>query len=181
MKIRFAILFFLFIASLGLNAQQQINWVSWEEATEKNKVEPRKIIVDIYTDWCSWCKKMDVATFQDPAIVSYVNEHYYAIKFDAEEKKEITLNGHTYKFVRSGRRGYHELAYEITRGRLKYPSLAFLQEDLKLIQALSGYRGPDQLDVILRFFAENVYKVTPWNVFLKSQTQEQTAMPVGNN
>ncbi len=64
--------------------QGNVQWITWEEAMELSKTEPRKIVVDVYTDWCGWCKKMDKATFQDEEIVEYINENYYAIKFNAE-------------------------------------------------------------------------------------------------
>ena len=91
-------------------AQGQINWVSWEEAVELNQREPRKIVVDVYTEWCGWCKKMDKATFQNEQVAAYVNENYYAIKFDAEQKEEIRIHDKVYKYVKSGRKGYHELS-----------------------------------------------------------------------
>jgi len=38
-----------------------VMWYSWEEAVEANKEEPRKFFVDVYTDWCGWCKRMDLS------------------------------------------------------------------------------------------------------------------------
>src|SRR5690606_5785974 len=85
-----------------------INWMTMEEAAAKIKKQPRKVFIDVYTDWCGWCKKMDKSTFTDPAVVAYINKNYYAVKLDAEGKKPITLNGHTYTFKEEYRA--HELA-----------------------------------------------------------------------
>ena len=65
----------------------EIQWLTMEEAYEKTQKEPKKILVDVYTDWCGWCKVMDRGTFRDEKVVAYVNEHYYAVKFDAEQTK----------------------------------------------------------------------------------------------
>ena len=91
--------------------QTSINWLTWEEALEKNKVEKKKFLVDVHTEWCSWCKKMDARTFQKELIASFVNEHFYAIKFDAEQKEDIIYDNKVYSYVSGfGKRGYHELA-----------------------------------------------------------------------
>ena len=98
--------FLLSMISLSLLAQEQINWLSWEEALEKQKEERRKILVDVYTDWCTWCKKMDSRTFQKSNIVKYVNENYYAVKFNAEQKDEIIFDNKSYSYVSGfGKRG----------------------------------------------------------------------------
>ena len=60
-----------------------INWMTWDEANAANKVTPKKIFIDIYTDWCGWCKKMDKSTFQDASVIEALNKDFYAVKFDA--------------------------------------------------------------------------------------------------
>ncbi len=145
-----------------------INWLTWEQAIEKSQKQKKKILIDVYTDWCGWCKRMDAATFQQPHIAKYVNENYYAIKFDAEQKEEITFNGKTYKFVKNGRRGYNELAAEITRGRLSFPTIVFMDENLNVIQPVPGYKDPDQFEQIITYFARNEHLKTPWDKYQKS-------------
>ena len=69
----------------------QIKWMTWTEAMEKmaTDAKPKKIMVDLYTDWCGYCKKMDRTTFQDKEVIKYVNEHFIPIKLDAEQKEII--------------------------------------------------------------------------------------------
>ena len=152
----------------------QVQWLSWEEAQAKNQVEPRKFIVDVYTKWCGWCKKMDKATFQQPDISSYINNNYYAVKFDAETKSDITFNNKVFKYVRQGTSGYHDLAREITFGKLSYPTIVFLDEQLNVIQPIPGFKDPSSLDKIMKYFAEGYYKTTPWKKYETMCTQPQT-------
>ena len=70
--------------SKGLAQESKVKWYTFEEAVELNKAEQRKIFIDVYTDWCGWCKKMDATTFNSPEIAKILNEEYYAVKFDAE-------------------------------------------------------------------------------------------------
>ena len=148
----------LLLAPASLLAQgTKVNWISIEEAEKLNREQPRKIMVDVYTDWCGWCKKMDKETFGHPVIASFINENYYAVKLNAEGKKEITFNGTTYKFVVQGTRGYHELAAGLLSGKMSYPSIAYLNEDLQLLGAVPGYMTPVSIEPLLNYIAENKF------------------------
>lgn len=164
---KYILIFFLFISSFQVFGQEiYVKWMTWEEAVELNKDAKKKIFVDVYTDWCGWCKKMDKATFQQPHIARFMNEHYYNVKFNAEQKEDIRFNEKLYKFVRTGRRGYHELAAEITMGKLSYPTVVFLDEDLKILQPVPGYQDPQRFERIITYFAMDHFKSTPWKKYL---------------
>jgi len=111
------ILFF----SLGHLSAQSVNWMSWEDMMKKQKIEKRKIIVDLYTDWCGWCKRMDKTTFRNPVIADYINKKYYAVKFNAEQKEDLEFDGNLFKFVPRGRRGYLEFAAALTQNHMSSP------------------------------------------------------------
>lgn len=154
----------IFSNNIGLS-QTEIEWMTWEEAMHKNEVEPRKFFVDIYTDWCTWCKKMDVATFQQEEVAAYLNANYYPIKFDGETKRTIKIKDKEYKFVKNGRHGHHTLAAALTQGKLSYPTVVFLDEDLRLIQSLQGFYGPEEFRMFCAYYANDYYKTTPWRKF----------------
>jgi len=162
--------FFILLALVALvnslSAQaQEIKWLTWEEAQARNAKEPRKFIVDVYTQWCGWCKKMDKATWEQPEITKYINANYYPVKFDAETKEDINFNNKVFKYVRSGTSGYNELAVEITFGKLSYPTIVFLDETMNVIQPIPGYKDPASLDKIMKYFAEDYYKTIPWKKY----------------
>lgn len=151
------------------NAGDSIQWMSWEEAVEANKENPKKIFIDVYTDWCGWCKKMDKSTFTDPQIVKQLNDDFYAVKFDAEQKQEINFNGNTFKFVAAGRRGYHQLAYALLDGRMGYPAFVYLNESFERIMLSPGYKQVDQLSKELSFASSEAYKDQSWDDFARSE------------
>lgn len=144
-----------------------VNWMTFEEAVALNKKKPKKIFVDVYTDWCGWCKKMDASTFQKEEIAKYLNDNFYAVKFNAEQKEDITFNGTTFKFVESGRRGYHQLAAALTNNKLSYPTVVFMDEDSRMIQPIAGFLKPEQFDPIVKYIGGDHYKETQWNEFQK--------------
>jgi thioredoxin-related protein len=127
----------------------ELNWLTIEQAQELQGNTDKLFLVDVYTDWCGWCKVMDKKTFTDEGIKKYLDENFYVVKFNAEQKEPITFNGKEYLWRSGGRRGVNTLAIEMLNGRLGYPSLVFLDSNLEKIKVVPGYKTPDQLmDVI---------------------------------
>ena len=77
--------------------QTEINWMTFEEAVAAQKENPKKIMIDAYTNWCGPCKMLDKQTFNNSDLVAYVNENYYAVKFNAEGNETIKFKGKTYE------------------------------------------------------------------------------------
>lgn len=145
----------------------KVNWMSLEEALEKSKTEKRKIFVDVYTDWCGWCKRMTDSTFTDPFVAQYINDHYYPVKFNAEQQQDIVFKDKTYRFKRNGARGTHELAIEWLNNRLSYPTVVFLDENFGVIQPIPGFLDPAKMEAILNYFGTNSHYTTPWETYEK--------------
>ncbi len=167
----YKILFVLIlIVALEYNGYAQekpsVKWYTIEEVQTLVKKEPRKIFIDMYTDWCGWCKVMDKKTFTDPKVIEMLNTDYYAVKFNAEGKAEVTFKDRKFKFVPQGSRGYHELAATLMQGKLSYPTSVFLDENLNLISPLPGYYPPEKLLPILEFIGKDYYKTTTYEQFL---------------
>ena len=139
-------------------AAEQINWLSIEEAVELSKKEPRKVIVDVYASWCGWCKKMDKQTYTHPEIVKYINKKYYAVKLDAESRKNFKLGGRTYSYVRQGRGGANMLAVELLDGMIQLPSTVILDETFSKVQVVNGFLKAQDMDKVLHYFGDGYYE-----------------------
>lgn len=153
---------------------QLIKWHTFAEALELNKKEPRKIVVDVYTDWCGWCKVMEKNTYNNEVIAEYLNKKFYIVKLDAEQKEDVKIGGKTYKFVPQGRRGYHELAAILLQGNMVYPSVVFLDEKVRILQSFQGYIRAKQFDEIIKFIGENHYITKSWDEFIASYESQIT-------
>ena len=79
----------------------EIKWMSLSEVETAMKKKPKKIFVDVYTDWCGWCKRLDATTYKDAAVVKYINENFYSVKLDAEMKQPVTYQGKIYTYEAS--------------------------------------------------------------------------------
>jgi len=151
----------------------EVQWLSIEEALERSKTEKRKIFIDVYTDWCGWCKRMDESTFVDADVAQYLNENYYPVKFNAEQTEDVIFNNKTYSFRKNGSRGYHELAAEWLNNRLSFPTVVFLDEVQNVIQPIPGYLDGPKLETILNYFGTDSHKTTPWETYERKFTNNQ--------
>ena len=148
--------------ALNVAEESPVKWLSFEEAVEKSKTEKRKIFIDVYTDWCGWCKVRDKNTFSEEKIAKILNEQFYPVKFDAEQKEDVVFNGTTFKFVESGKSGYHQLAAALLNNQLSYPTVVFLDEEFRMIQPLAGYQKAPEFHKIIQFIGGDHYKKTKW-------------------
>ena len=155
----------------------EIRWISIEEAMTKTAQNPKPIMIDFYTDWCGWCKKLDQTTYADKEIVDYVNKYYYAVKFDAEQKQQISFLGKTYLFVPSGNRGTHQFAAQLANrnGRIGYPTITFLDASGAKLAAEGGYKDVPKMKNVLRYYGEEFYASMTFNEFLTKQALEISA------
>ena len=163
--------------SINSNAQtepsESINWLTFEEAVKQNLENPKKIFIDVYTEWCGWCKKMDQTTFLDKDVIAYMNENFYAVKFDAEQTENVEFMGHT--FINPNQLGTqkstHQLATALLQGKMSYPSYVFMNEANVGITVLPGYVNAQQLLNALKYIATNAYLDTKWEDFLKQDNK----------
>jgi thioredoxin-related protein len=144
-------------------ASAQVNWMSWEEMNRAYQENPKKVMVNVYTNWCRWCKKMEMQTFQDPDLSNYLNEHFYCVRFNAESTEMVNFQGEVYRFQKAD--GYHELAAKILNGRMSYPTFVFLDENLQVIQPIPGFKDPRDFQMITSYFATGHYMKTPWAIY----------------
>ena len=80
---------FLLLFAINVTYSQKIKWLSLDEALKAQKIQPKKIIMDVYTKWCGPCRLLDKKTFGNPDVSRYISQNFYAVKFNAEGDEEI--------------------------------------------------------------------------------------------
>jgi len=166
-------LFILFILITASVSAQEINWMSMKDALAAQKKNPKKIFMDVYTNWCGPCKLLDKKTFHNTDVVNYVNKHFYAVKFNAEGNEEFEYQGHTftnpgYKEGRRGRNSSHVFANSLKIAG--YPSMVFFDEESNIIFPITGYYKALELEVFLKVVGSDDYKkITSQNQFTEYQ------------
>lgn len=135
--------------------KEKLEWITLQEAEAKLKTEPRPILVDLYTDWCGWCKVMDRKTYTNQNLIKYLNQKFYAVRLNAESKTDIIWRGKTYRFNTAYKT--NELALALTKGELAYPTTVILPVNESEPQAIAGMLEVKEMEMITRYFAENNY------------------------
>ncbi len=163
------------LLSSTLNAQHGkkeslVKWYTFEEAVKLQKDKPKTLLIDMYTDWCGWCKVMDTTTFVHPQIANYINTYFYPVKFDAERKDTVVYKGKTYTNTGEGRRPPHQLAVELMRGKMSYPTIVYI-DDRENVHPLGGYMPPDKIESYLVYFAEKISRSAPYEDFGKNYNE----------
>ncbi len=147
------------------NAPQatEIQWLTWEQAQQNMQIKPKKVYIDIFTDWCGWCKVMDKNTFGNEDVIRYMNQYYYCIKLNAEKDDNINLGGTVYKL----KNGVNELANTLMRGKLSYPTSIFMDEGFANAQPVPGYLNLVDMEYIATYVGTSKNKTTPYEDYKK--------------
>lgn len=142
------------------------NWISLEDAQKQLATAKRPVLIDLYTDWCGWCKVMDKKTYSNKNVSEYLQQKFYTVKVNAESQKTIQWMGRDYAF--NPQYKTNDFAMYLTRGQLSYPTTVIIPTDGSGPQAIPGYLAPADFELIVKYFGEDKYGKVPFEQYRKS-------------
>ncbi|MEP7144820.1 MAG: DUF255 domain-containing protein [Ferruginibacter sp.] len=156
---------FFSLTSFMMTGKEKIQWLSIAEMQAAYSKNPKPILVDVYTSWCGWCKVMDQQTYSNAKVAAYINEKYYAVKFDAESRDSVEWNGKKYGYDAQSR--MNDMAVYLLQGQMSFPTTVFLIAPDSKPAPLQGYLKPKEIESPLKFFGEGAYKTKNFPEYLK--------------
>jgi thioredoxin-related protein len=168
-KVKYYLLFLTFsmmLVSFKPPKKEKVKWLTLNELSAAYSKQAKPIIIDVYTGWCGWCKVMDKETYGNDKVADYINEHYYAVKFNAESKDSVELGGKKYGFNPAYKA--NDLAVYLLFGHMGYPTTVLLSSIDAQPAPLSGFLKPTELEPPLKFYGDGVYKTQNFPDFMKS-------------
>ncbi|MGB5818702.1 MAG: thioredoxin fold domain-containing protein [Saonia sp.] len=142
--------------SSKLSAQDAaINWLNFEQLEDSLSVKPKKVFIDFYAEWCTYCKKMDKAAFKVPEIVSKLNSEYYAVKMNVETSDTIIFEGQKYlnKDFGKKRNAIHEIPLLLASREgipFSLPAIIMFDESFTVTHRYFEYLAPKRMLEILK-------------------------------
>ncbi len=161
-------LLFTVLTSFKQPKKEKVNWITLEELKESYAKQAKPIIIDVYTSWCGWCRVMEKETYSQESVASYINENYYAVKFNAETKDSVEFAGR--KFGYNAAYKANELAVYLLEGRMGYPATILLPTADAQPAPLPGFLKPSELEPPLRFIGDGAYKSREFPEYMKDFT-----------
>jgi thioredoxin-related protein len=92
------------------NAASEMKWAkSYDAAMTSARSSNKLIMIDFYTDWCVWCKRLDKDTYTDSKVIQ-ISEQLVPVKINAEKEGKALAQKY-------GVKGYPTILFINTSGQ----------------------------------------------------------------
>lgn len=142
----------------AVKVENGLSWVKYDKGLAQAAKENKPILIDFYTNWCGWCKKMDRDTFANDSVAKYLGDKFITVKVNAESNDPLVL--------KSGSISERDLARSF--GVKGYPTYFFLKSNGDKIFNVASYFPPDNFIKLLRYIGDEHYKTKTIQEYSKS-------------
>jgi len=153
------LLVLLVVSFTSVSFSKDLAWKKFNVGIADAKKSGKKVLIDVYTDWCKWCKTMDTVTYKDKNIKTYLEKNFVLIKLNAEGNEQITYSGQK---MSPG---------EFAQGMRVdgYPATLFMKTTGEPITVLPGFSEPKMFIHVLTFISENHFEKKSFEQYLKEK------------
>lgn len=143
----------------------KLKWLTLDQVADSLRLNKKPLLIDLYTDWCGWCKVMDKKTYANKNVAAYLQQHFYPVKIDAETRNAINWQGKSYTYNQQYKT--NDIALALTKGQLSYPTTVIIPVGGEP-QAIPGYLTPPELELLVKYFGEGHFGKKDFGEFQRS-------------
>ncbi len=151
----FGLFFTTNIFSQTIVEPSPVKWLTIEQADSLFEKNPKPMLIDVYTDWCGWCKYMMKTTFASKGIAGYINSNFYPVRFNAETFDTVVYQGKTYTNPGIGTKPKHDFAKYLLKGRFSFPTIVYIDRKRNIFP-VPGYLEIKDIEPLLVYFSEDI-------------------------
>jgi len=112
------------------HAHNPVNWYPWsDEAFKHAKEQDKPVFLSIGYSTCHWCHVMEQESFENVEIASIMNEHFFSIKVDREQRPDVDRIYMDAVHMMTGSGGWPMSVFLTPDGRPFYGGTYFPPED----------------------------------------------------
>jgi len=149
----------IFSTGWRANEAPALVWYSFNEGMAKAKTENKFVLMDVYTDWCGWCKVMDEKTYGDDNVAAYLKEKFVLVRLNPEKDGTVSYKG----------RLIEAAALAQGMGIDGYPATVFFEPTGDAVTMVSGYIQAGEFLKMIKFIGGRHYLTTNYSDFVKNQ------------
>jgi thioredoxin-related protein len=136
-----------FCCVFAQNDVASLRWHQWDEGIVAAHTAGKFMLVDVYTDWCSWCKKLDKSVYVHPQVQELLAASFVPVKLNAESEDKVT----------NGSQQYTEQQWAKMLDVKSYPTILVFDSNFQLVARLRGYLDAESFIIFLHFVTEKYY------------------------
>ncbi len=155
----------IFLCSFKVDStnREKLNWLDMSQLPAKLENESKPVLIDLYTNWCYWCKVMDKKTYQNSKVINYIKDHFYPVKLNAELKETVYWKGRPYTYNDVYK--LNNFSLYVTSGQPGFPTTVIMPDLNSEPISIAGFLEPKEIEPILKYFGEGAYKTQNYNSF----------------
>jgi|GEM_PF-2805045 len=129
---------------------KSISWGGYNEGLAMGREFNRPVFIHFTARWCKWCVKMQNETYSDPRVISYMADHFAAVKIDTEQNPTLARK------------------YNVE----SVPTLWFLDSSGKGLTSINGFVGPDKFLLVLEYIATEAYEELDYQTWARRHSSD---------
>jgi thioredoxin-related protein len=138
--------------------QQQSFWVTLEQAQTQARDQGKYILLDVYTEWCGFCRRMIRETYADKRVQEALDRYFYPVRIDAESSRQVKFQGENFSMA--------DLA--LAFGVQSFPTTIFLNPDGEPVALQPGFIEPGRFHKMLSFVGSESYRYQTFQQYSES-------------